>query len=60
MRWLRQMHEASPLHAFMGGGDQLYNDGLWGVPALKAWLGIEDTKVGQHHFFLSPAAIYTS
>ena len=38
------MHDEAPLHALMGGGDQLYNDGLWGVPSLRAWLAIEDDK----------------
>ena len=30
----------------MGGGDQIYNDGVWAVPSLKAWLAIEKTEVG--------------
>eukprot|EP00884_Botryococcus_braunii_P001168 jgi/Botrbrau1/11051/Bobra.92_2s0022.1 len=34
---LRQ-HEQQPLHCLVGGGDQLYNDGVWQVPELKAWL----------------------
>ena len=38
------MHDAAPLHAVMGGGDQLYNDGLWGVPSLRAWLALTGDK----------------
>ena len=25
----------TPLHVMVGGGDQLYNDGVWEAPALK-------------------------
>lgn len=32
-----QLHSAFPLHCLVGGGDQLYNDGVWQVEALKAW-----------------------
>lgn len=31
-----------PLHAIMGAGDQLYNDNLWILPPLQAWLKRED------------------
>ncbi|PRW44508.1 plasma membrane [Chlorella sorokiniana] len=36
-RDLLQLHSAFPLHCLVGGGDQLYNDGVWQTPALKAW-----------------------
>ncbi|KAK9838336.1 hypothetical protein WJX81_005496 [Elliptochloris bilobata] len=32
-------HEEAPLHAMVGGGDQLYNDSLWTAPSLRTWLG---------------------
>ena len=25
----------TPMHLMVGGGDQLYNDGVWEVPTLK-------------------------
>ncbi|KAI7842923.1 hypothetical protein COHA_003432 [Chlorella ohadii] len=36
-RDLLQLHSAFPLHCLVGGGDQLYNDGVWQTPMLKAW-----------------------
>lgn len=41
-RDMKQVHEAFPLHVLVGGGDQLYNDGVWKMPALQAWGLIED------------------
>ena len=32
-----QLHDGYPLHLIYGGGDQVYNDLVWGQPALKAW-----------------------
>jgi hypothetical protein len=29
---------ARAVHAILGGGDQLYNDNVWDLPDLKAWL----------------------
>lgn len=40
-----QVHERTPLHAFMGGGDQIYNDRVWSLPSLKAWVEIEKIEV---------------
>ncbi|KAK9854763.1 hypothetical protein WJX84_011346, partial [Apatococcus fuscideae] len=37
-------HSAGPLHALVGGGDQVYNDAVWKTPALLAWLDIPDHK----------------
>ncbi|KAK9817992.1 hypothetical protein WJX72_005420 [[Myrmecia] bisecta] len=34
------VHKAKPLHLMVGGGDQIYNDGLWKVPSLRAWLSL--------------------
>lgn len=31
-----------PLHALIGGGDQLYNDNVWALPETKAWLSTEN------------------
>ena len=38
-------HEARPLHAMVGGGDQVYNDAVWKASSLKAWLDISNTEV---------------
>ncbi|KNE66210.1 hypothetical protein AMAG_19363 [Allomyces macrogynus ATCC 38327] len=32
-------HAAKPFHAMVGGGDQVYMDTIFDVPALKEWLG---------------------
>lgn len=29
---------ARPVHALIGGGDQLYNDNVWALPEAEAWL----------------------
>ena len=36
-------HEAQPLHVLIGGGDQLYCDDVWNLPALAQWLQLPDT-----------------
>ena len=36
-RDLLQLHGAFPLHCLVGGGDQLYSDGVFKQPLLKAW-----------------------
>ncbi len=38
-------HAAGPIHALVGGGDQIYNDAVWKTPPLLAWLDIPDHKV---------------
>ncbi|KAG2502194.1 hypothetical protein HYH03_000681 [Edaphochlamys debaryana] len=35
-------HSVRPFAALVGGGDQLYNDDVWQVPALEAWLNMPD------------------
>lgn len=40
-----RVHERIPLHALVGGGDQIYNDALWATPSMKAWLDIPNTEV---------------
>lgn len=47
---LMERHARAPLHALVGGGDQLYNDALWTAPALRTWLGGD----GQH-----PGTVYS-
>ncbi|KAK9863128.1 hypothetical protein WJX84_002391 [Apatococcus fuscideae] len=37
-------HAAGPLHALVGGGDQIYNDAVWKTAPLLAWLDIPDHK----------------
>ncbi len=39
------VHQKTPLHALVGGGDQIYNDALWSMPSMKAWLSIPSTEV---------------
>ena len=38
-------HQARPLHAMVGGGDQVYNDAVWKSSALQDWLNISNTEV---------------
>lgn len=33
----------------VGGGDQIYCDGVFEVPAIKPWLAIKDTKQRMAH-----------
>lgn len=41
-RDMLSVHEKFPLHCMVGGGDQLYNDGVWKFcPTLKAWGGLD-------------------
>ncbi|PNH06294.1 hypothetical protein TSOC_007353 [Tetrabaena socialis] len=35
-------HAAAPFAALVGGGDQLYSDDVWQVPALQEWLLLPD------------------
>lgn len=44
-RDLLAVHGQFPFHALVGGGDQLYCDGIWKAPSLVAWTAIEDTDV---------------
>lgn len=37
-------HEAAPFHAMLGGGDQIYNDGIRVQGPLRAWTGIGNPK----------------
>ncbi len=39
------VHQKTPMHALVGGGDQIYNDALWYMPSMKAWLDIASTEV---------------
>lgn len=39
-------HDARPLHAVVGGGDQVYNDAVWKSSALTAWLESSNNEVG--------------
>ncbi|KAI8902938.1 hypothetical protein BC833DRAFT_571265 [Globomyces pollinis-pini] len=38
-------HLVSPFHGQLGGGDQIYCDGVWRLPTLKEWLDINQKKV---------------
>ncbi|GIL55484.1 hypothetical protein Vafri_11052 [Volvox africanus] len=37
-------HEQQPFHLLLGGGDQLYNDGVFEGPLLKGWDRTEDDR----------------
>ncbi len=39
------VHRESPIHAFVGGGDQIYNDALWATPSMEAWLASGPSEV---------------
>ena len=39
-------HRAKPIHAFVGGGDQIYNDALWQTPSMHVWLALDEKEVG--------------
>lgn len=38
-------HQANHLHAVVGGGDQIYNDGFWKTKPFKDWLDVPNDKV---------------
>lgn len=40
-----RLHAATPLHCCVGGGDQIYNDGVWSESSLKEWLNISNANV---------------
>ena len=45
-------HQAQPLHAMVGGGDQIYNDGVWAIPPLVDWRAdknVDDNPVRLAH-----------
>jgi len=35
-------HQTKPMHVMIGGGDQLYCDDVWNLPALSSWLQLDD------------------
>ncbi|KAL6748880.1 hypothetical protein V8C86DRAFT_1099175 [Haematococcus lacustris] len=43
-RDLMALHEKTPMHVLVGGGDQLYNDCVWECPALKTWCAVADKE----------------
>ena len=43
------VHAEAPIHAFVGGGDQIYNDALWSTPSMQAWLHLDDSEVLTQH-----------
>ncbi|CAK0753536.1 hypothetical protein CVIRNUC_002228 [Coccomyxa viridis] len=40
-------HAEAPIHAFVGGGDQIYNDALWSTPSMQAWLHLDDSELAK-------------
>ncbi|GLI60508.1 hypothetical protein VaNZ11_002671 [Volvox africanus] len=41
---LARRHEQQPFHLLLGGGDQLYNDGVFEGPLLKGWDRTQDDR----------------
>lgn len=41
----------NPIHVMIGGGDQLYNDAVWEVPALVEWLRVGEKTTQLAHPF---------
>lgn len=44
-------HEKRPFHVMLGGGDQIYNDGIRVNGPLKAWTAIGNPQKRQHYPF---------
>ena len=44
-------HEQRPIHVMIGGGDQLYCDDVWNLPALAQWLQLPDLAQRLAHPF---------
>ncbi len=40
-----------PLHLLIGGGDQIYNDPVWEVPALAEWVRLPNKELQLSHPF---------
>ncbi len=41
---LTRTHEANPFHLLVMGGDQIYADGLWNLPSIKAWRRLPNAR----------------
>ncbi|KAK9828764.1 hypothetical protein WJX72_001969 [[Myrmecia] bisecta] len=39
-----RQHSQKHMHALVGGGDQLYNDSVFELPEMEAWLAVKDPK----------------
>ncbi|KAK4132606.1 hypothetical protein BT67DRAFT_385401 [Trichocladium antarcticum] len=44
-------HNATPFHVMIGGGDQIYNDGIRVSGPLRPWTDIANPKKRRHHPF---------
>jgi hypothetical protein len=56
-RDLLAVHSAFPMHCLVGGGDQVYNDGVWkDCPGLKAWGDMDGLYVSYIFFASCPLA----
>ena len=51
---------AAPIHAFVGGGDQIYNDALWSTPSMQAWLHLDDSEVHTQRLPIAISVLPTS
>ncbi|KAL2269983.1 hypothetical protein VTJ83DRAFT_2167 [Remersonia thermophila] len=48
---VRRKHEERPFHVMIGGGDQIYNDGIRVSGPLQGWSGISNPKKRKDHPF---------
>ncbi|KXZ56912.1 hypothetical protein GPECTOR_1g822 [Gonium pectorale] len=55
-RDVMRVHATQPLHAMVGGGDQLYCDDVWNVPSLRQWTSIQD-KPSRNSYPFSQAMV---
>lgn len=46
-----ELHEKKPFHVMIGGGDQIYNDGVRVDGPLKKWTAIANPKKRRDHLF---------
>ena len=49
-------HEQRPIHVMIGGGDQLYCDDVWNLPALAQWLQLPELAQRLAHPFTQDMA----
>lgn len=49
-------HEQRPIHMMIGGGDQLYCDDVWNLPALAQWLQLTELAQRLAHPFTQDMA----
>ncbi|KAL3428027.1 transcription factor [Phlyctema vagabunda] len=48
---VQRVHKVTPFHVMLGGGDQIYNDGIRVSGPLRAWSDISNPTKRRHHLF---------